>query len=254
MSSSPGTEALHTSLPLWGTTSSFSIGSTTEQCDVYPFLFVSLAFGVPFVVFISISIVLMNQVRWRMSRVKIWILSQAQRARWGLSYFLPFLSPYDETLNEWHELKLQRDKELEAEQQLCQPSPTATLASTSSAQLFARDPSISSFAVPLVRDPSVPSSVPTLMHTASATNYMSPAPTSPIHSHRENYELDVVNEQKRHRREALTEANTRSERLTLFMRAHMKFLAWGFYFMVLIVPVGLLFTWSTTLVLWVCVI
>jgi hypothetical protein len=256
MSSSPGTEALHTSLPLWGTTSSFSIGSTTEQCDVYPFLFVSLAFGVPFVVFISFSIVLMNQVRWRMSRVKIWILSQAQRSRWGLTYFLPFMSPYDDTLNEWHQLKLQRQEELEREHPI-EPSPVASITATSTTKFFNRDLSVSS-SVPLVRIPSDPSAVPVMLHAASAINHMPPVPVSvhsssapPLDSHRATLEADIRNEQKRYRHEALTEAKTRSERLTLFMRAHMKYLALGFFFLVLIVPAGLLVTWSTTLVLWV---
>jgi hypothetical protein len=74
------------------------------EFDVWQYIWLTVHFGVPFFLMLLICIWAMSHFRWRVSRVKLWALSQAERARFGLSHWLPDLHGYEDRLKEWHQV------------------------------------------------------------------------------------------------------------------------------------------------------
>jgi hypothetical protein len=81
--------------------------STSDQVDAWSFAVISFHFGIPAIVMLLVAGYAMSQVRFRISRLNLWLLSQTERVRFGMSSFLPDLRNYDEQLNEWRNYSLQ---------------------------------------------------------------------------------------------------------------------------------------------------
>lgn len=74
----------------------------TEEFDLWPFIWLTVHFGVPFILLLLICVWAMTHLHWRISHMKLWVLSQDERARFGLLSWLPDLHGYFDRLREWH--------------------------------------------------------------------------------------------------------------------------------------------------------
>jgi hypothetical protein len=74
----------------------------TEDFDLWPFIWLTVHFGVPFILLLLTCVWAMTHLHWRASHMKLWVLSQDERARFGLLSWLPDLHGYFDRLREWH--------------------------------------------------------------------------------------------------------------------------------------------------------